>query len=639
MGLDSAADVGGSKPEWPHFRRKLLAVVHADMVGYSLLIGLDDIGTARRMHAIREAVIDPKVAGHEGHIAQTAGDSLLILFESITAAVQCAIDLQHSIQLYDADVPPERKMRFRVGVEIGDVVADWTGFHGEGVNIAARLQVACPPGGVCVSRTVHDHVRVRLGLAFQPLGLLSLKNINRPIEAFVFPGDPDDAHSADADIGAAGDDIIVQRGDVSSVRRAPVSARAVPLLTGRSSSATAIGAADPASVAVLPFANEGDLTRDAHLGDGIVEDIIANLANFRELMVISRSSTLAYGGSNVDVRMVGEQLGARYVLSGSVRRSAERLRITAELCDAETSMVVWSGRYDEPTGGLFDIQDEVTAQIVHHVAPLVHAQELRRISRKRPESIDAYDLVLQALHVHHLLSRKAFSKARQLLRRAMKLEPGYAMPYALMAEWYGLRHGQGWSGSEDDPLKATRLAAAAIERDPHNIRALVTYGHYRSWLFRDYDRALLYFERALSTAPNSAQAWGYTSPTFSYLGDGKTAIERAERCLRLSPRDPLAFWYHSALALGHLTQGTYDEAAYWSNKAYLENGDYLANIRFLIASLVATGRITDAAEIGRKQMQLDPLFRVNTFAENYAYRDPERRKWLGDLLLKAGLPA
>jgi tetratricopeptide (TPR) repeat protein len=210
--------------------------------------------------------------------------------------------------------------------------------------------------------------------------------------------------------------------------------------------------------------------------------------------------------------------------------------------------------------------------------------------------MDAYDLVLQALSLHHLFDRKKFVKERQLLRRAMELDPGYAMPYALLADWYSLRFGQGWSASagQKDAVEADRLAAAAIERDPNNARALAIYGHQRSFMFRDYDRALVFLERALSAAPSSAQAWCYSSPTLSYIGDGKAAIERAEHGLRLSPRDPIAFWYYSALALGHLTQGTYDDAARWSNRAHLENPKYLANLRFLIVSL--TRRLRSSVE-------------------------------------------
>lgn len=590
--------------------RKLVAVVYADIVGYSRLIGLNDAGTITRLRALRQDLIDRVVARHGGHVVQTAGNSLLIMFDSVTEAVLCAIEVQRGVPTHQTEEPADQRIQFRIGVEIGDVIADRTDFHGDGVNIAARLQAACPPGDICVSRTVPDHVHVRLGLNFRPLGILSLKNILRPVEAFIIElgsstkpalasNDRDKPDRIIAQVAGVLDDS-TNIGEQSQQPAEPVyvgsSADALQPLGGvifapdvRKNAETrpyaiarqvldaggepsVAGIIEHGSVAVLPFVNLGASSSDGYLGEGIVEDIIAKLASFHELTVISRSSTLGYSGIKVDAATVGRQLGVRYVMNGSVMRTGERLRIMAELSDTESSRVVWTERFDGVAKHLFEIQDEVTAQIVHHIAPQVHANELRRIRLKRPDSMDAYDLVLQALNLHHVLDRKRFAKERQLLRRAMKLDPGYAMPYALLADWYSLRFGQGWSASagQKDAMEADRLAAAAIERDPNNVRALAIYGHQRSFMFRDYDRALLFLERALSVAPSSAQAWCYSSPTFSYIGDGKAAIERAERGLRLSPRDPLAFWYYSALALGHLTQGTYDAAAHWSNRAYLE---------------------------------------------------------------------
>ena len=539
--------------------RKLVAVVYADMVAYSKLIGADDAGTMFRMHALRQDIIDRAVTDHGGHIVQTAGNSMLIMFDSVTQAVSCAISVQRGVLAHQKDEDAQQRIQFRMGIEIGDVIADGKDFHGDGVNIAARLQTVCPPGDICVSRTVRDHVKVRLGLNFRPLGVLPLKNIARPIEAFVIEIVPEQEASAESD---------GQR-----------SLRGTPHIVGLPLIAASI---EHGSVAVLPFANLGASSSDNYLGEGIVEDIIAKLASYHELTVISRSSTLGYRGGGVDAATVGRQLGVRYVMNGSVTRGGQRLKIMAELSDTEYSRVVWTGRFDGVARNLFDIQDEMTAQIVHHIAPQVHANELRRIRLKRPDSMDAYDLVLQALGLHHLFDRKMFAKERQLLRRAMKLDPGYAMPYALLAEWYSLRFGQGWSASAGpkDVLEADRLAAAAIERDPNNVRALAIYGHNRSFMFRDYDRAIVFLERALNAAPSSAQAWCYSSPTYSYIGEGKAAIERAERGLRLSPRDPVAFWYYSALALGHLTQGAYADAAHWSNRAYRENPGYLANLRY-----------------------------------------------------------
>src|SRR5689334_24541642 len=303
-------------------RRKLIAVVYVDMVGYSRLIGLDDVGTLQRLRVLRNEVINPAIEQHGGRIVQTGGDSLLILFDSIDGAVRCAIRVQQQTPDHDAGHAPDQSIRFRMGIDIGDVIAEGTDFHGDGVIVAARLQAECPPGGICVSRAVRDHVHDRLDLTFEPLGALNLKNIARPIEAFVL------------------------RSDVS----------------GAFGASEAIPMRDKPSIAVLAFANMSGDAGQEYFADGVADDIITELSRIRSLLVIARSSSFTYKGHTVDVRQVARELGVRYVLEGSVRRSRDKVRISAQLIDATTADHIWAERYDRDLADIFGVQDEITAQ-------------------------------------------------------------------------------------------------------------------------------------------------------------------------------------------------------------------------------------------------------------------------------------
>ncbi len=351
--------------------RKLIAVVYADMVGYSRLIGLDDIRTLERLRTLRRTLIDPTINEHGGNIVQTGGDSLLIVFDSIDGAVGCAVSIQQRMPDYDGDEPPDQAIRFRVGINIGDAIADGTDLHGDSVNIAVRLQAECPPGGICVSRAVHDHMRQRTDLALDELGILSLKNISRPVEAFVLRGEritsnPGAAQWAD---GAQGNQSALQQ-------------RSLP---------------DKPSIAVLPFDNLSGDREQEYFADGIVEEIINGLSRIKWLFVISRNSTFIYKGKPIDVKTVGRELGVRYVLEGSVRRSGNHVRVTGQLIETETAAHVWADRYHGTLDDIFTLQDEMTMSVVGAVEPTLRKAEVERARRKRPENLDAYDLYLRAL--------------------------------------------------------------------------------------------------------------------------------------------------------------------------------------------------------------------------------------------------
>jgi len=366
----------------------------------------------------------------------------------VNDAVRCAIRIQQAVHKCEREIPAEERIRFRIGLNVGDVVEEDGDLYGSGVNVAARLQELAEPGGVMISGLVREQVGNNLGLPAIDLGQIPLKNIRAPVHVFR----------------------ILTSAELSRPRQAEAWLHRQP------------------SVAILPFRTLHDDPRQAYFGEGIVEDIIAALAGLKDFFVISRNSTMCYRGQDADVRRVGAELGVRYVLSGSVRRSARTLRVAAELAETNDGLVLWSQTFDSALRDLFRIQDDITGQLVAKIAPRIREAEVQRAFQKRPDSMDSYDHFLQALSLMFRLNEQDFGRAESLLQRAIALDDSYAAPYALAAEWHGLRLGQGWSPDpQADSREALRLAEAAVDRDETNVRALALLGHYKSYLLRDFD--------------------------------------------------------------------------------------------------------------------------------------------------------
>jgi adenylate cyclase len=607
--------------------RQLLAVAFFDMVGYSRLIGLDDAGTVARMRALRQDVIEPRIKWHGGNLVQTAGDSLLVTFDSVLRAVRCAVDVQRHMPSHNKDQPSDRRMLYRIGVEIGDIIVDGGEFHGDSVNVATRLQNACPPGGICISRAVHDHVRDRLDVSFEELGPIRLKNISRPVEALVVRLAPGTQRTR----GHAGNE----------AGHAPATA---PAATVVQTASPWIGPyprppGGPPWVAVLPLQDLDNAPFPRHISDGIVADIVCQLAGLRELRVISHGSTLGLRDTHSSLRDIGQLLGARYLVRGGIRKIGTRTRITAELTVAESSEVVCARAADMDEPLSFEIQDKLVGQIVSRLAPGVQDAELRRIRGKRPESLSTYEKVLLARESIMLLERDHFLDAKSLLDEVIAQEPSYAEAYALAADWHVLRIGQDWSPDRNlDTAEVDRLARTALALDPDNVRALVGNGHRKSLLHRDYSSALDMFRRALDVSPNCAQAWQRSSFTHAYIGEAGEAIRRAERAMELSPCDREPHWLYSGFCVAHYTAGNFDIAAEWGRRALSEKTMLRSTAGWAAASMVAAGYVEEAKDVAARTMAQWPERRVSNIVAQHPYRDVERRDKYGEHLTAAGFP-
>ncbi len=469
------------------------AILATDVVGYSRLMAEDESGTHARLMRLRATELDPRIVTHGGTLIKNTGDGFLAIFEDARSAVDCALEMQRAIAETQQQEPPDRRIGMRMGVNAGEVLVEVGDIYGDAVNIAARLQTYAEPGGIAVTGQVAEQIGHDPTVRTVDLGDLYLHNMARPVRMF-------------------------------SLRLEGSEAR----LVGE----RPLGSDDRPSIAVLPFRKNQTDPDEAYFADGIVDDIIYALAGLKELFVISRGSTLSFGAGAVDTREIGRALGVRYVLYGSVRRAAGRLRIGTELSDTETGRIIRSDKYEGELGDLFALQDRISASVVSAIAPYVLERELLRARRKHPQNMTAYDLLLQALDCMYRMDNEHFARARGLLQQAMAHDPLYGPAYSYAAYWYVFHVGEGRStDTEADAREAARLAGTAIRLNENDPLALAIYGHVQSFLLRDYDRAMLFLDRAIEAGPNSSTAWTMNSATHGFVGNGPSPSNRpSARC-------------------------------------------------------------------------------------------------------------
>jgi class 3 adenylate cyclase/Tfp pilus assembly protein PilF len=593
ISVDNRSPDNGSDQSRP--KRRTAAAVFIDVVGYSRLMGGDEEGTHRRWMSMRTDVIEPRVASNGGEVIKSTGDGLLLEFKSPVDAINFALGTQLHLEKSSSD--GGNPLQLRMSANVGDIIAERDDIYGDGINIAARLQEFAGPGGIVISGAIHDQVKDHLRYQAAELGFLTLKNIERRIRAFKI------AHHE---------------------LRPP---------------AISVAHALKPSVAVLPLQMLGLDAADAYLAQGIVHDIVASLAGIRELFVVSSTSTIGFSDPTIDAASVCHHLGVRYLVTGTLTRSGELLRMRVQLIDVDTKSMLWTNQYDASISQLFDVQEKIATNIAYALLPHIHISELKHAERKIPQSMNAYDLVLQGMYRLYRLGYDDMQVARTLFERALDHDPHYAGAYALMAKWYILHIGEGHTTDfKADSREALRLASRALEFEPSDPMALAIFGHINSFLFAAYDRAIDAFDRAIGGTPNSAIAWSLSASTYCYLGDGPRAVARASYGISLSPLDPYAYFYQSALTNAHYTNETFDEAVHWGTKVMAGAPQFVANLRLLAASLVAAGSLERAREVGAAHMRIDPSFSVEKYCSWYPIKQPERRALLAERLIEAGLP-
>jgi len=583
--------------------RRLAAILAADVAGYSRLMGADEEGTLARLKEHRRELTDPQLAEHHGRIVKTTGDGLLVEFASVVDAVRCAVAVQRGMADRNEGVPADRRIAFRVGINLGDIIIDEGDIFGDGVNVAARLEALAEPGGICVSRVVRDQVRDKLDLAFVDMGEQQVKNIARPVRAYR---------------------ILLGEGHR---RPEPSSAAAEP----------APALSDKPSIAVLPFQNmSGDAEQD-YFVDGIVEDIITGLSRVKWLLVIARNSSFTYKGRAVDVKQVGSELGVRYVLEGSLRKAGGRVRITAQLIETATGTHVWAERYDGPLDDIFELQDQITLSVVGAIEPSLRQAEIERSKRKRPESLDAYDFYLRALLHAQVAMPGDAEKALPLLQQSLALQPDYAAAHAAAAWCHEQRYLRGGL-HEADKTAGLMHARAALEAGADDATTLATAGFVIGLIEHDYESAMNAIDHALALNGSSALALGLGATILAHAGRTAEAIAYGERALRLSPHDPTVYLPLTGLGIAHCAAGNFEEAAAVCNKAAQANPRFSFPCVLQTAALSRLGRANEAKAAARRVLELEPGFSIAEFVRAHTGRT-EIWTPIGDALRDVGLPA
>ena len=581
--------------------RRLAAVAFADVADWSSHVEKSDIDALRAWKALRAEIIEPKLVEHGGRVLELAGDAVLVEFRSAVAAVEWAVDTQRAVANLELDASDDVRLSLRIGINVEDVIVDEDKLIGDGVNVAARIHQLASPGEIVVTGAVRDYVWNKLSVTFNDMGEHKLKHISRPVHAYRVRTETPGS-------------------------RIPV--RSQPNLSWTKRPA----------VAVLPFRNLGSDPEEGYFGEGITEDIINGLARSHSLYVIARTSTLRYRDQHMDAREIAAELGVRYIVQGSIRRRAARLRISSELVDAIANRTVWSDRFDGQDNEIFEFQDRIAARIVGTLEPRVYEAETARVLDKPTDSLDAYDCVLRALSHFYTFSDEDVAEAGRYLQRAVALDPFYAQAHAYLAWWHNLHTGRLNSPATEDAEKASRFAATAMELDPNDAFCIAVAAHIEGFLRKNLEAAADLFDRAISLNENSAFAWGVSAATYCFLGRPDEALERLRNAWRLSPFDPMNFFFCTVAGLAEIISARYDQAVGWLRKSERLNPRFAAGLRTLVAALALSGDVDAARVAASNFLTVAPAFRVSRFTSWYPLRREDDLRRLTSGLRLAGLP-
>ncbi|WP_298363573.1 adenylate/guanylate cyclase domain-containing protein [uncultured Bradyrhizobium sp.] len=587
--------------------RRLVAIFAADVEGYSRLMGADEVRTLRDLTE-RRAILDELIASHRGRIANTAGDSVLAEFGSAVDAIQCAVEAQAALAGANVPLPPERHINFRIGIHVGDVMVKGGDLFGDGVNIAARLQAIASAGGTCISSVAYDQVRKILPLTFTDLGARQVKNIEEAVRAYAVTSK-----------GAT-------TADTASFAAAPGSDSALPL-------------PDKPSIAVLPFQNMSGDPEQEYFADGIVEDIITALSRFKSLFVIARNSSFTFKGKAVDIKKVGQELGVRYVLEGSIRKAGGRVRITGQLIDAASGAHLWADKFDGSLEDVFDLQDRITMSVVAAIAPKLDQAEIERSKRKLTEKLDAYDYYLRGLAVVEGATKDENEEALRLFYKAIEIDANFALAHAMLARCFTLRKANGWMADVAmESAETAKQARRAVELGRDDAAVLSRTGYALARVVFEPEEGADLIERALALNPHLSSAWQFGGLLKAFRGEPETAIEHLAHAMRLSPLDPSLYSMQTATALAHFVAGRYDESVLWAEKASREDPNFLPAIRIIATSAGNSGQLERAQKAAKRMLEIDPAFRVSRLTDHVPLRRPDDLARYAEGLRRAGLP-
>jgi TolB-like protein/class 3 adenylate cyclase/Tfp pilus assembly protein PilF len=570
-------------------KRKLTAILSADVKGYSRLMGEDEKGTVRTLNAYKKAVKD-LIRHHDGRVVDAPGDNLLAEFASVVEAVECAVEIQKELKTRNGELPENRRMEFRIGINLGDVIQEGDNIYGDGVNIAARVQSLAEGGGICISRTTFDQVEKKLGLGFEYLGEQTVKNIARPVRVY----------------------------------RVAIETPVAHLMT-----------ADKPSIAVLPFINMSGDPEQEYFSDGITEDIITALSRLHWFFVIARNSTFTYKGKAVDVKQIGRELGVRYILEGSIRKIGNRVRITAQLINATTGAHLWAERYDRELTDIFALQDEITQSVTAAIEPKLVEAEGVHFQGRSPEDLDAWDLVMRAVAHFWRMTAAESEAAIDMLRLAVQRYPNYAPAQSMLSFALLVSDLVGWAPAGKPYRLAADLAHRAAELDDNDPWAHFALG-YLAFTARKTDDAVREFQRALDLNPNFAAAYGYLGWAVVFDGRHEEATEYFQQAFRMSPHDPLIAFFYAGMCAAHYFARRFDEAVEWGRKSIQQRPGFIPGHRILCASLAQAGRTEELGAAIARVRELQPNISMAWLEEHVPYTPRAIAHYL-DGMRKAGV--
>ena len=582
-------------------KRRLTTILAADVVGYSRLMAADESGTLAQLKTHRKELIEPKSAEYHGRVVKLKGDGTLMEFGSVVDAVNFAVDFQRAMAGRNVDVPEDRQVTYRIGINIGDIIVEGDDIYGDGVNIAARLEGMAEPGGICVARNVYNQVKSKVEASFEDLGEKEVKNIPEPLRVYR---------------------VATER--LPSAATSPAT-KPLPL-------------PDKPSIAVLPFTNMSGDPEQEYFSDGITEDVITELSRFHALTVIARNSSFQYKGQSPNIQNVGAELSVRYVLEGSVRKAGNRVRVTAQLIDTASGGHIWADRFDRDLSDIFEVQDEITQRIVASVAPGIVSAEMQKAKRKDVSTLDAWDRIMRA---HWHLARFTMednAEARKLLTQAAQIEPDSALALGDLAMIHTFDAIWNWGISRDQSLAAAKEAARrAVAIDENNAWGHIALGVVETFSGH-HDEAVRRLERATGISPNDPNAHGHLGFALALAGESEKANSELEEAIRLSPRDPfLAFWFMSRAASAFAAE-CHKETIEWCHKTIEENPRFPGAYRILAATYGNLDEIDQAKEALAELLHQMPGLTVAATREQVPWKRPEHAERYLKGLRKAGLP-
>ena len=620
-------------------KRKLSAIFSADVKGYSRLMGEDELGTVRTLEAYRQ-VMTTAILKYRGRVVDSPGDNLLAEFASVVDAVESAVEIQKELGVKNAELSESRKMEFRIGINLGDVIEEGDRIYGDGVNIAARIEGLAEAGGISVSGTVFEHIKEKLTLGYEYQGDQTVKNISQPVKVYRILTEPEAVGKVIGEekpkpekkmwVSLAVAAVIIIAGGIivwqfyfrpPSIEPTSVEKMAFPL-------------PDKPSIAVLPFDNLSGDPKQEYFSDGMTEDLITDLSKISGLFVIARNSSFQYKGKTADIKKISRELGIRYVLEGSVRRVEDKVRINAQLIDATTGGHIWAERYDRDLKDIFALQDEVTQKIVAALAVRLTEDEQKRLMHKYTNDMAAYDFFLQGLEYHNQQSKKGNLQARKMFEKAIERDSKFALAYALNGRTHLMEWTMGWSRDPRSIERAFELAKKAIALDDLLPAGHSLLGDVYLWK-KKYDRAIAEQKKAVALDPNDADGLAGLSDVLSWSGEPGESVGLVKKAMRLNPRYPI--WYLWALGHAYFLAGQHDAAIKTFKKALNRNLDYMPAHAYLASIYIEQGRDEEARTEAAEIIRLSPQTSLEDWKQRLPYKDQSVLERLIDSLRKAGL--